>query len=184
MPSKNVIKKFEIGATFHAFNRGVEKRQIFFDNQDYFVFLNLLKRYLDPNIDKKNEFLLSSKPLVQLYNEVELHAFCLMPNHYHLLLTQNTINGMTKLLRRVATSYTCYFNKKYDRVGALYQGTYKASRIYSERRFEKIMEYIHYKNPQDLGVEPEKYQFSSLKREYGWVRPRARSDPARDPTLD
>ena len=84
MPSKNVVKIYENNTYYHAYNRGVEKRTVFIDDEDYATFLGLLKRSLDehPETDDKG------REYRWLANDVELVAFCLMPNHFHLLLYQ------------------------------------------------------------------------------------------------
>ena len=139
MPNKNTVKFYDIDAYYHVYNRGVEKRKIFIDDEDYSVFLNLFKRYLDdkPSVDEKG------REYDLLMEDVELTAFCLMPNHFHLLLYQLESDGITKLLRAVCSTYTTYFNKKYDRVGPLFQGIFKASRICDESYLLHVVDYIH-----------------------------------------
>jgi len=151
MPAKNVDKNFVENGVYHAYNRGVEKRKIFLDDQDYRVFLHLLKYYLSPInlkadhpiVTTGNLNLLRPRPLKNLENEVELIAYCLMPNHFHLLLKQSSIDGMTKLLRRIATTYVLYFNRRYKRVGYLFQGRYKAVLIDNDPVLLHISRYIH-----------------------------------------
>ncbi len=151
MPAKNVDKQFVENGVYHAYNRGVEKRKIFLDDQDYRVFLHLLKYYLSPTDTKADHpivktghlNLLRPRPLKNLENDVELIAYCLLPNHFHLLLKQRSIDGMTKLLRRVATTYSLYFNRRYRRVGYLFQGRYKAVLINNDPALLHISRYIH-----------------------------------------
>ena len=157
MPAKNVNKKFVTDGIYHVYNRGVEKRKIFLDDQDYRVFLHLLKYYLSPFTDKKlhpitttgNLQLIRPRPLKNLQNEVKLLAYCLMPNHFHLLLKQKNLDSMTKLLRRLSTTYALYFNRRYKRVGYLFQGRYKAVLIDNNDSLLHISRYIHL-NPQEL----------------------------------
>jgi len=157
MPAKNVEKIYKVNAVYHAYNLGVEKRKIFLDDQDYRVFLHLLKYYLSaagkgtphPITTTGKLNLIRPRPLKNLNREVELIAYCLMPNHYHLLLKQTTIDGMTKLLRRVATTYSLYFNRRYKRVGYLFQGRYKAVRIEDQAGLLQLSCYIHL-NPKGL----------------------------------
>src|SRR3989344_2895738 len=82
MPSKHIEKTYTPDTFYHVFNRGVGRRSIFKDDKDYAVFLNLLKRYLgdEPAIYKQ------SREYPWFRNEIQLLAFCLMPNHYHLLV--------------------------------------------------------------------------------------------------
>src|ERR1043166_5683188 len=125
MASRNLEKIYLEESVYHIYNRGINKRRIFLEDVDYAVFLNLLKRYLDkePTKDRKG------REYEWLHNRIELLAFCLMPNHFHLLLYQKDPEAMTRLLRGVCTSYTGYFNKKYKRMGPLFQDRFKASLI-------------------------------------------------------
>lgn len=157
MPQKNTVKTFTENGIYHAYNRGVEKRDIFIDEQDYAVFLHLLKYYLSPlevkNVHPLLEFqnfsIVRPHPLANIEKEVELIAFCLMPNHFHLLLKQISIDGMTKLLRRILTTYSMYFNKRYKRVGHLFQGPYKAVLVQNDSYLLHLSRYIHL-NPSEL----------------------------------
>lgn len=164
MPAKNSVRQFIENGYYHIYNRGVEKRKIFLGHQDYSVFLNFLKKYLDPDqgSDPKS-----------LTNEVELIAFCLMPNHYHLQAKQISKDGITKLIRAVCTSYVMYFNNKYNRVGTLFQGKYKAVLILDDIYLLHLSRYIHL-NPYP-GSNPKSYLYSSYKQYLGenklnWVK--------------
>jgi len=154
MPSRNTIKTYSEDSYYHVYNRGVNKMPIFLDKQDYSVFLNLLKRYLGgkPAFDRKG------REYPWLHNEIELITYCLMPNHFHLFVYQHKKESMTKLLRGVCSSYTVYFNKRYERVGPLFQGKYKASLILDESYYLHISRYIHL-NPKDYM----NWEWSSLK---------------------
>jgi len=184
MPAKNVDKNFIENGIYHVYNRGVEKRKIFLDDQDYRVFLHLLKYYLSP-IDAQtdhpivktgNQNLLRPRPLKNLENEVELIAYCLMPNHFHLLLKQISINGMTKLLRRIATTYVLYFNRRYKRVGYLFQGRYKAVLIDNDPALLHISRYIHLNPKKVTRSDLVTYKYSSYPYFLGlknttWLKP-------------
>src|SRR3989344_3225041 len=144
MPSRNSLKEFAPQEYYHVYNRGVEKRIIFIDDNDYAVFLGLLKKYLSgENHNTGNRHIFEN-----LSGQVDLLAYCLMPNHFHLLLYQITEDGVTKLMRRVITGYVMYFNNRYQRVGSLFQGRYKASRINADTYLHHISRYIHL-NPDD-----------------------------------
>jgi putative transposase len=183
MPAKNVIKQFVENGYYHVYNRGVEKRDIFQSNLDYRVFLHLLKFYLSPQIDDDHPLTsltgfipVRLRPLQPLETEVELLAYCLMPNHFHLLLKQSTATGITKLLRRLSTTYSMYFNRKNNRVGHLFQGVYKAAFVDREAYLLHLSRYIHL-NPSDLtGMNPVNYPYSSYQYYLGqksaqWIKP-------------
>jgi len=149
MPSPHITKEYDRNQYYHVYNRGVEKRTIFLDDQDYIVFLGLLKKYLSgQNDNKKNRHVFS-----QLGSEVNLLAYCLMPSHFHLLLYQSQKDAITKLMRRVCTGYVMYFNNRYSRVGGLFQGRYKASSINRDEYLHHISRYIHL-NPRNYKTWP------------------------------
>lgn len=132
---------------YHVFNRGVEKRTTFIDRRDYSRFVDSLNYYRarDQHVrfsfrgrivtDNKNIF---SGPLF-----AEVISYCLMPNHFHLLLKQINDNGITMFLSKLSNSYTKYFNTRYKRVGPLFQGSFKAVRIESDEQLLHVSRYIH-----------------------------------------
>ena len=184
MPRKNSLKLYIENGYCHIYNRGVEKRKIFMDEDDYNTFLHLLKYYLSPvnqgithpSTNLESYKILRPRPLLNLSGEVDLLAFCLMPNHFHLLLKQTTKDGMTKLLRSLSTTYSMYFNRKYDRVGHLFQGPYRAVVIDNDPYILHLSRYIHL-NPTELtGVTPVNYKYSSYQyylenKKADWVKP-------------
>jgi putative transposase len=153
MPSRNIVKEFAADHFYHAYSRGVAKQVIFREQVDYIVFISLFKRYLSPERERgPNHNLLPS-----FHGRVDLLTFCLMPNHIHLLLYQYDKMAMPELMRSILTSYSMYFNKKYRRVGPIFQSRYKASLVSQQSYLEHISRYIHL-NPRNW----EKYEFSSL----------------------
>ena len=111
MPSRHEIKESLPGGTYHVYNRGVERRRVFLDGRDYARFINQLRQSLAREA------------------QITLLAYCLMPNHFHLLLRQSNSDSMGRFMQRVSVAYTMYFNIKQNRVGPLFQGKYKAVRI-------------------------------------------------------
>jgi len=144
VPAKNSVKLYIENGYYHIYNRGVEKRDIFLDENDYRNFLYQLKYYL--GIPKEDDI---SRKKRSLRSEVVLLGYCLMPNHFHLYIKQLTKTGMTKLLRAICTNYACYFNKRNERVGSLFQGKYKAALIENEPNLLHLSRYIHL-NPLEL----------------------------------
>lgn len=162
MPSKNTIKTFTENSYYHVYNRGVEKRRIFEDREDYQTFLKYLEIYLTPT-----NILTAQKPPPRfnllnrnLAGEVKLITYCLMPNHYHLILKQTTRDGITKLMRQIQTAYSMYFNKRNSRVGPLFQGIYKAAPILGDEYLVHLSRYIH-RNPLERGANLRDFQWSS-----------------------
>lgn len=173
MPAKNSVKQFVTGGYYHIYNRGVEKRKIFLDDHDYKTFLYLLKLYLEPRKPKPKDLEEAKLLRRSLAKEVGLLAYCLMPNHFHLLLKQKTHNGMTKLMRTISTSYVTYFNQKYKRVGPLFQGNYKAVLLDSEEQLLHLSRYIHL-NPVEVTKNFKDYPYSTFrdytgKRAAKWI---------------
>ena len=145
---------------YHIYNRGVEKRDVFTNDKDYFRFIHDLFEFNDENSALNVAYYFNPKTMeVQpqyLQKErkprkllVEILAFALMPNHFHLLLRQKSENGLVKFMQKLGTGYTMYFNKKYERVGSLFQGRFKAVHINQEAHFIHLPFYIH-TNPLSL----------------------------------
>lgn len=166
MPAKNKVKIYGEQVFYHVYNRGYNKQEIFRDDQDYKTFLYLLKKYLEPGFqeirftDKGEQYFLEPN---HVYNEVELLAFCLMPNHFHLLVFQETAEGMTKLLRRITTSYSTYFNTKYQLEGSPFQDIYKAVAVKTEGQLLHLSRYIHLNSTELLNQYFETYPYSSYQ---------------------
>ncbi|MDP2909569.1 MAG: transposase [bacterium] len=160
--------KFTKGGIYHIFNRGVEKRNIFQDNADRWRFIQGLYLFND----KGN----SANLLWKLENEkgglnfrtlkyfmerehkeweplVRIMADCLMPNHYHLILEEIRENGISNFMHKIRTGYTGYFNKKHERVGSLFQGTFKAIPVDKDLYLQYLLIYLNVVNPGEL-VEP------------------------------
>jgi len=169
MPSRNVLKIDVPETYYHVYARGASRANIFLDGDDYRVFLNLFKRYLSIEA-QKNEV---GVPYPHLHEEVELLCFCLMPNHFHLLLYQIDEGAMQRLMRGIMTSYSRYFNKKYSRTGALFESRYKASMVHKHSYLQHISRYIHLNPKLWRG-----YSYSSL-RYYDGISPPEWLQPAR-----
>ena len=157
MPAKNSIKKYVADGFYHIYNRGVEKRKIFQDQQDYKVFLSYLKTYLLPKNTlslqkqlsrsdvnwKQKDKILKLLNLNNFHKEIELHSFCLMSNHFHLLVKQRSANSIDYFMRSLLTRYSLFFNKKNKRIGHLFQGRYKAVLVKTDEQLLHLSRYIH-----------------------------------------
>lgn len=141
--------EFAIGEYYHLYNRGVEKRIIFLDANDYLRFVVLL--YLSNNYQgiELGSYLRNGHKLEDALTEdmssdlVSIGAYCLMPNHFHLLVKEKVENGISNFMRKLLTGYSMYFNKKYSRTGTLFEGRFKASHIAEDRYLEYLFSYIH-----------------------------------------
>jgi len=160
MPRKNVRKIYVKDGIYHIYNRGVEKRVIFLEDNDYKYFLKLLKDSLSiPSQPPKINFTVTFKGQTfkgvprqpkNFTDKIILLAYCLMPNHFHLLIKQTNDTTIKKFMQSVSTRYSMYFNKKYDRVGSLFQSAYRAILVQEERYLLHLSRYIH-QNPSELG---------------------------------
>lgn len=174
MPARNSIKKYIENGYYHIYNRGVEKRKIFEDQQDYAVFLSYLKNYLMPKdisrlqkqLAESNTALNRAKILREInlnnfFNEISLLAYCLMPNHFHMLIKQSAFNTIDNFINSFNTRYVMYFNRKYNRVGPLFQGVYKAVLVETDEQLLQLSAYIH-RNPAKLLPKPDRNILQSL----------------------
>ncbi|MBI2098548.1 MAG: transposase [Candidatus Wildermuthbacteria bacterium] len=154
---------------YHIYNRGVEKRDVFMNENDRWRFLQAL--FLFNNSEASHKLLWDLERLHKGVNFkvikdyiktqgtvrqplVRVLADCLMPNHYHLILEELEEGGITKFMHKLGTGYTGYFNKKYKRVGGLFQGTFKAKSVDDDLYLQYLLVYINVMNPGQL-VEPD-----------------------------
>lgn len=193
MPSKNSLKQYTDKGYYHIYNRGVEKRLIFQEPQDYYVFLSYLKEYLLPKNEKELREKLADPEtsykdkdkiikLLRLNNfdgEIRLLAYCLMPNHFHFQISQNSAISMDKFMNSLATRYSMYFNHKYKRVGPLYQDVYKAVLVTRDEQLLHLTRYIHKQAlalqgdawERGMTEQPSSYLDYIGKRKTEWVKP-------------
>ena len=149
MASKNVIKIDVPESYYHVYARGGGRKTVFCDEDDYRHFIELFRRYLS------DEELLDTNgvPYAKLYESIEVLAYCLMGNHFPLLVYQQDEGAMTRLMRGVMTAYSRYFNKKYQQSGTLFESRYKASRVSNDEYLYHISRYIHL-NPDEWQTYP------------------------------
>ena len=130
---------------YHTYNRGVEKRLTFLDSRDFTRFLRMLNYYQysgpKPSFSK-----ITTEQLKKLQDNekiVEIICYCLMPNHFHLLIKQLKDSGISNFIRLISNGYTRYFNTRHIRVGPLFQGAYKAVLIETDEQLMHVSRYIH-----------------------------------------
>ncbi len=173
MPYRNDI--ISQGEIYHVFNRSVARQSIFTTLRDYKRGLNLIKYYqfFRPPlrfshfnrlpVNKRSNFLLQLEKTG--IKNIEILAFCLMPNHFHFLLKELATNGITTFMRNYQNSYAKYFNTKYDRTGSVFQSMFKTVRIETDDQLTHITRYIHLNPYTSFMVknlsELEHYSFSS-----------------------
>ncbi len=139
MPTRNVVKVYVPDSYYHVYNRGWNLTKIFLDAEDYGHFEHILERHLSPEPLKDSK----GREFTQYYPTIELKAYCLMGNHFHMLIYQRDEYAITGLMKSILVAYTIYFNKKYKRRGALFESTYKAVLIREDAQLMHITRYIH-----------------------------------------
>ncbi len=135
---------FAEGEYYHIYNRGVEKRDVFLDEKDYQRFQKLLffANGTQPIVYKLVQGLTLDK--VELKETlVHIGAYVLMPNHFHILVQAKNDNSLSEFMQKLTTGYTMYFNKKYKRVGPLFQGAFKAEHVDRDEYLKYLFAYIH-----------------------------------------
>ncbi len=118
---------------YHIYNRGNNRQSIFFEKENYLYFLRGIKKYLHPVVD--------------------ILGYCLMPTHYHLLVrvkqtsevleTSEVSTIISRAMQKLSISYTKAINKRFDRVGALFQGAFQAKIIKNDNQLQNLCIYIH-----------------------------------------
>lgn len=140
------------GEFYHIYNRGNSKQIIFKDDFDYQRFQILLylsnstKYFKVENLRREKTNFFEADRAQQL---VAIGAYCLMPNHYHLLLTPLVEDGVSLFMKKLGTGYSMFFNKRYDRTGTLFEGRYKSQWADSDEYLKYLYSYIHL-NPMKL----------------------------------
>jgi len=143
---------FAVGETYHVFNRGAHKEPVFNNEEDYRRFLLLLRLANRVESINMRKILTQYKgrSFANIFQDedsehplVDLYGYCLMPNHFHLILREKIENGISSFLKKVLTGYSMYFNTKYEHSGVLFQGRFKSSHIANEPYFRYIFTYVH-----------------------------------------
>jgi len=158
MPRREI--KFYAGEYYHTYNRGNNQQNIFFERENYLFFLRRMRKYLLPN-------------------GIVIVAYCLMPNHYHLVvgvkqtsevLETSEVSDVSAGMMQLSVSYTKSINKRYQRSGVLFQGPFQAVHVDRNEYLLHLSRYIHL-NPVTAGLVemPEDWEFSSY-REYIGLR--------------
>lgn len=195
MPSRYYQRNFTPNYYYHIYNRGSRKQNIFSDKYDYNSFLEIVKYYLHFPTGKplsvlarvnnkspgQNDFD-KVRNLVEIGNSFKVASYCLMPNHFHLLIKQvsqpyNT-NSIVNFMRRISITYSLYYKDKYNHSGSLFEGKYKNIIVDNDQQLLYLTKYIHL-NPAELlnkNQEIKSYIYSSYPRYLGisntdWLYP-------------
>jgi len=143
--SRNFI--FTIDEYYHSYDRGTDKRKVFLNKKDYLRFITLL--YVCNSTDSIHISNFNVGTGFELFDLkrgeplVAIGAYCLMPNHFHLLLKEIKEGGISKFMQKLITGYTMYFNKKYERTGALFESRFRAEHADEDRYLKYLFSYIH-----------------------------------------
>ena len=180
---------------YHIYNRGVDKRKTFMNPAEYKRFIRSLVLLNDTAPIAQTHALRSdiftrvklSKEITKKRTEtrgrpvlhpldkkrdplVAIGAFALMPNHFHLYLTPLVDGGISKMMHRLQTSYTLYFNERHERSGALFQGTFKARHVDSESYARYLFSYIHLNSTKLVDPKWKEFGVKDFKRVRDFVR--------------
>ena len=135
---------FSIDEFYHIYNRGTDKRLIFLDDNDSSRFVDLV---FVCNSEKSIVFRDIPIGLTYEFDRgetiVDVGVYCLMPNHFHILLREKIENGVSRFMQKVSTSYSMYFNTKYHRTGSLFEGRFKATHADGDEYLKYLFSYIH-----------------------------------------
>ncbi len=161
------------GEYYHVFNRGVDKREIFTDEEEIYFFF---RRLQDLNSTEVNNAIKMKRKrhkekvwMDEGDSLVSIVSYCLLPNHFHLLLKQETDDGVSKFMQRLSTSYAKFFNQKHNRNGSLFQGKFKANHISGDYSLSTVASYVnlnykHHKiNPKNKLVKSSIFEYFSTE---------------------
>lgn len=170
---------------YHVYNRGNSKQIIFHDIWDYNRFIKLLFLSNGEESFKTRDVGNSVYDFNRGKQLVHIGAYCLMPNHFHILITQTDSGSISKFMQKISTGYSMYYNRKYERIGTLFEGKFKSEHAEDDRYLKYLFSYIHL-NPLKLidkdwkenGVKDktkafqhlEQYPFSSYQDYLGFDR--------------
>ena len=138
-----------VGEYYHIYNRGVDKRALFTSTHEYNRFILLLYLCNTPHPLDIREIFSKGRSFGELFGHergellVSIGAYCLMPNHFHILIKEITEGGITNFMRKVGTAYAAFFNRSHERTGILFQGRFKAEHVNEDRYLKYLFSYIH-----------------------------------------
>ncbi len=165
---------FNNGYIYHIFNRGIDRRNVFTEFREYSRALDLIKYYRYQDTPVSYSKLLQQpremrsdvlRELARNETHVNILTYCLMPNHFHLMLQQNADKGVPTFVSNFTNAYTKYFNTKHERNGPMFEGVFKAVFVESDEQLIHLSRYIHL-NPVVASIinetDIERYKWSSF----------------------
>lgn len=134
---------FAVDEYYHLYNRGNSKQEIFYDKHDRDHFLKLLylcnsdRSFVARDIGRNYLEFDKGEPIVYI------GAFCLMPNHFHILVKEKEENGIVRFMKKLSTAYVMYLNTRHKRTGGLFEGRFKSEHVDDDIYLKYIFSYIH-----------------------------------------
>ncbi|MCX7928828.1 MAG: hypothetical protein N2558_04060 [Patescibacteria group bacterium] len=152
MPAKNILRVKNEGVILHVYNEGIEKKEIFPDEEDRNTFVKYLSEYLSPASEEttKKAFFVNGRTYLgkirmpkNYYKKVALLCYCIKPKSFNLIVEQLSANSVERFVRSLCTRYSMYFNKKYARTGTLFRGPYKSIQINNSSDLYLLSRYLN-----------------------------------------
>lgn len=138
---------FVEGEYYHIYNRGNSKQKIFHDAEDYSRIVTLMYTCNSENNFRFFVFNRGQNSSPYFFERgkqlVSIGAYCVMPNHFHILITEKQEGGVSRFMQKLATAYVMYYNEKYKRTGALFEGKFKSEHVATDRYLKYLFSYIH-----------------------------------------
>jgi len=151
---------------YHVFNRAVDRQPVFLDSDYYTHFTSLIARY----ISQTNQVNKYGYVYPNYHQDIRIHAYCLMPNHFHMCIEELTPGALGRFMQSLKGAYCRYFNLRNDRTGVLFETKYHAEPLPTDNDFINAIRYIHM-NPLVLTPDYANYRYSSLRYYMGMTPP-------------
>lgn len=171
---------YSVGSFVHVYKRGTRKMPIVRDDADRWRFLKLIRYVNDQNLPRNWERDIGPDLIRQNYARpqswgdqkpyVSILAYCLMDNHFHLLLQERVDGGISKFMQRVCTSMSAAYNAKYTETGTLFQGSFRARTVKDDEQLQYLAAYIHVKNAFERYPAGLKAAIREYNRAYEWAK--------------
>ncbi len=141
-----------VGEWHHCYTRGIDRRKTFQEKLDYDRFIEILYLANSEISVHRSDYFSSHETILQKDRGkplVAIGAYCLMPNHFHILMQEVVEKGIARFMQKVGTAYAMYFNIKNERIGSLFVGPFRSRHVGRDSYLRQVAQYIHL-NPADL----------------------------------